>query len=433
MGILERNLRLADPLGLVIFRICFGLFMAWEMLYLIRIDFVELYLVKPGIVFGYDYLVMPHIPAPLLRLIPLLLLAAALLLAFGAWQRWSALVFAVGFSYLFFLDKSIYNNHLYLSILFAAFFAIVPADQMWAIKPGKMPRPAQMWHYRLFQFQLVLVFFFGGIAKLNADWLQNWQPVLAILDQSSFLVDILGLNAAAALLVYGGLLFDLSIGFVLLWRKTVWLGVVLSICFNLINSLLFNDINIFPFMMICSLVLFIPLEKLRSWLKMKAWTAPKFQQLPIKPALKYGLLAFAAFQVLFPLRHWLIPGNTDWTMEGQRFSWRMKVQHRATQEFAFSLLDHGTKTIYPIELGNYFMHEDQKRLMASDPACLVDFAHYLREFHQAKLQSPKVEVKLRLKLSFNGRPAQFVVNPDLDLASVKRIKRGGNDWILPLE
>jgi hypothetical protein len=432
MRIVEQSLRLVDPLGLVIFRICFGLFMAWEMLYLIRLDFVEIYLLKPGIVFGYDFLPLPLLPAPLLKLLPLLLLAAALMLALGAFQKWSALAFAIGFGYLFFLDKSIYNNHLYLSILLAAFFAIVPADQMWALKPSKTPQPAQVWHYRLFQFQLVVVFFFGGIAKLNADWLLHWQPVMEILDQSSFLANLLGMKAAAALLVYGGLVFDLSIGFLLWWRKSVWLGLALSIAFNLTNSFLFNDINIFPFMMMCSLVLFIPSEKMRGWMRLKAWTAPKYQQIPMQAALKYGLTAFVVFQLLFPLRHWLISGNADWTMEGQRFSWRMKVQHRSTEEIAFSLLDHGTKTIYPIDFGNYFIHQDQVRLMASDPACLVDFAHYLQSFHQPKLHSPKVEVKARVKVGFNGHPPQFVVNPDLDLASQKRSKTGGNDWIFPL-
>ena len=429
---IERQKELVDPIGLAFFRIAFGLFMAWEMLYLIRIDFVDVYLIRPGIVFGYDILQLPMLPDGLLKLMPLLLLAAACMISLGVYFKQAAWFFGIGFGYLFFLDKCIYNNHLYLSALLAILLALTPADKAFALRPDKKVNPVRRWHFLILQVQICIVYFYGGIAKLNSDWLFAWQPTLEILNQSNFLANILGTDVAAALLVYGGLVFDLGISFLLFWRKSLPVAIVLVIIFNLLNSTIFNDINIFPYMMMAAMVLFMPSEWLRKWSK-GSWkpaklAAPEFG----KPLLAF-LVIYFIFQFTFPFRHLMFPGNPDWTMEGQRFSWRMKVQHREVKQVEFSILDHQTKTVYPVEMGGYNMHEDQMRLLAADPACIQQFGKYLHDFQAPKLNSFKVEVKGKVQVTFNGRAPQYVVDPDADLSQLKRSLFTHSDWILPLE
>lgn len=422
---------LTDPTGLALFRIAFGLFMAWEMVYLIQLNFVEVYLLRPGIVFGYDLINLPMLPAGVLKALPLLLLLAAILISLGVFFKQAAWFFGIGFGYLFLLDKSIYNNHLYLAILLAILLAFSPADQVLAFKPNKKSEPTRRWHYFILQVQICIVYFYGGIAKLNADWLFAWQPPLEVLAQSSFLAEILGKKLAAAILVYGGLIFDLGVGFLLFWRKALPITIVLVIVFNLLNSFIFNDINIFPWMMMTTLLLFVPSEWLNKFLKTN-WKAPKVAAPNYGMGLKAFMACFWAFQLLFPFRHFVFAGNTDWTMEGQRFSWRMKVQHREIEQVEFSILDHQTKTIYPVELGGYNMHEDQMRLLAQDPACIQQFAKYLHDFQAPRLNSFKVEVKAKVKVSFNGREAQWVVDPATDLAQLRRSPWRHSEWILPL-
>lgn len=428
----ERQKQLQDPIGLALFRIAFGLFMAWEMLYLIRIDFVDVYLIRPGIVFGYDILQLPMLPDGLLKLMPFLLLIAAGMISLGVYFKQASLFFGIGFGYLFFLDKCIYNNHLYLAVLLAFLLAMTPADQAFALRPAKKTTPVRRWHYLILQVQICIVYFYGGIAKLNPDWLYAWQPTLEILNQSNYLSNILGTDVAAALLVYGGLVFDLGISFLLFWRKSLPYAIVFVIIFNLLNSTIFDDINIFPWMMMTAMVLFMPGEWLRKWTKTN-WIAPKYAAPVIGKPLLALLAIWFIFQFTFPFRHLLIAGNPDWNMEGQRFSWRMKVQHREIKQVEFSILDHQTKTIYPVEMGGYNMNEDQVRLIAMDPACVLQFGKYLHDFQAPKLNSFKVEVKAKIQVAFNGRAAQYVVNPEEDLSQLKRKLLQHSDWILPLQ
>ena len=71
---------------------------------------------------------------------------------------------------------------------------------------------------------------------------------------------------AAYFFSYGGLSFDLGIGFVLLWRKTRWLGILAVFFFHLMNNWMFS-IGVFPFLMIGATVLFLEPDTPRKWLQ----------------------------------------------------------------------------------------------------------------------------------------------------------------------
>ena len=45
-------------------------------------------------------------------------------------------------------------------------------------------------------------------------------------------------------------------------------------------------------------------------------------------SLMLAICVFAALQLLMPLRHWLYPGNPNWTEEGHRFAWHMKLRDK---------------------------------------------------------------------------------------------------------
>ena len=70
--------------------------------------------------------------------------------------------------------------------------------------------------------QIFIVYFYGGIAKINPDWLRG-EPMRHWLQNSSdfpVVGPFLTTELAAYLFSYGGLLFDLLIGFILLSSKT---------------------------------------------------------------------------------------------------------------------------------------------------------------------------------------------------------------------
>ena len=62
-------------------------------------------------------------------------------------------------------------------------------------------------------------------------------------------------ESTAYLMSYGGLLYDLTVGPMLLSRRFRWLAVTLTACFHCVNKLVFN-IGIFPWVMIGSTLFF---------------------------------------------------------------------------------------------------------------------------------------------------------------------------------
>lgn len=155
-----------DGSSIAIFRIGFGILMIWEILYLIRIDFVTVFLVRPEVQLQYEFATFLKIlPKIVLNIIQYVLLAAAVCMTLGKYFRVAAITFLVGFTYFFLLDKAYYNNHLYLICLFSFFFCFVPADNRFSISRKAREKVTRWWHLWLFRIQLGVVYFFWGNCK----------------------------------------------------------------------------------------------------------------------------------------------------------------------------------------------------------------------------------------------------------------------------
>ncbi|MEZ4774229.1 MAG: HTTM domain-containing protein [Bacteroidia bacterium] len=428
-------------LGLGIFRISFGAIMLWEMLYLVKLDFVPVFLTDPEVHFHYDLLSwLNPLPENLMWLLIVALIACCVLIILGKWYRPAMAVFAIGFTYIFFIDKAYYNNHLYLICLLSGWLIFIDADT--SLKIGRKTAPTgdetvPAWMYYVLQAHLVMVYFFGGIAKLNYDWLIRHEPVMTMLDEGFYLHQLLGDSIAIGLLTYGGLVFDLTIGFILLFPKTRWLGVAGVLFFNLSNASLFDDINIFPYFMVLATVLFLD----QNWLKEKLYfRKPDPKRKQPKPSvfapsrrLVLILCIYFGIHLLMPFRHFLYPGNPEWTGQGQRFSWRMKIQTRKTEKLEFQVLDYSRKTIYPVDLSAYKLNRDQITLMAMDPAAMWQFCQFLSDRGKIKLHSKKVGVQANIRVSMNNRPVQQMVDPEINMAETTRSIFRNSTWILPLK
>ena len=211
-----------DGTSIAVFRIGFGLIMLWELIYFLRMDFVKDFLIEPKVQFSYEYLsFLKPFPKPILDILIIVLIVCCLFIIIGRFYRKAMIIFCVGFSYLFFLDKSYYNNHLYLICLLSFLLILIPADNKLSFRKNDsdLKNPTQYWHLLILRLQLVIVYFFGGVAKLNYDWLVSNQPVRAILEnkaEQSFLGDLLTSDFILYFFNYGGLVFDLLIPFLLL-------------------------------------------------------------------------------------------------------------------------------------------------------------------------------------------------------------------------
>jgi hypothetical protein len=87
--------------------------------------------------------------------------------------RMSAVLFFLGFTYVFLLEKAHYLNHFYFVSLLSFLMIFVPAHRGLSIDAAtSRPTPAGVapaWALWLLRLQVSVVYVFGGLAKLNGD------------------------------------------------------------------------------------------------------------------------------------------------------------------------------------------------------------------------------------------------------------------------
>lgn len=437
-----------DPHVLFIFRILYGLFMSYEMIDYFRIGLIRNMFFLPVTNFKYDYLNwLEPLPETWMNGILAILLLCALCITFGVLFKWACRIFAVGYAYIFLLDKGLYNNHIYLFILLAILLSFTDADKgfsFWNRKPIPAPFQIPRWQVIILQVQVMIVYFYGGIAKLTYDWLFRCQPVRFLLDSLSsdhFLAPLLKNEVAVYILNYGGLLIDL-LAPVLLWYKPVrkW-AVFPFIIFHATNSRIFSDIGIFPYLMLCGLILYYSIDELPIGEKLKSWfssrsgisgsSRSKSQQFIPSFAFAYILVPYFVFQLLFPFRGHFLPNDLDWTTIGNRFSWRMKVDTRQIEEIQFTAIEPASNKSYPIDIRTR-VNDMQILNMSMDPRSVADFARQLKkEAIDFGLKDP--QIKANIKLTYNRRPVQYFVDPGVDLSEVTYSPFKRLNWVVPLE
>jgi hypothetical protein len=381
------------------------------------------------------------LPEPWMSLYFLLAAGAALGVALGWRFRWTAPAFAVGFLYLFLLEKAHYLNHAYLFCWITALLALTPAWREWSLdirrRPYERTATTPFWCLALFPLLMGIVYFFGGIAKLNEDWIRHAMPLQLWLAAKAdlFLIGpLVAWEGTAWFMAWGGALFDLSIVWLLLWRRTRVFGFVLAIGFHFINLLIFN-IGIFPYLSVALTALFFPPDwpgRAVDWLgrrfpRVARWRAryreflarhphsePRFWQRDTRWAtpLAVGLSLLIALHVFLPLRHHIWPDDVAWTEQGHRYAWRMMLRGKQGRGY-FSVVDRATGEEERV-LPQNELSRRQTRKMLTHPDMILQYAHHLAERAAAAGRDVAVYAHIRVKL--NAGRYHTYVDPEVDLA-----------------
>jgi hypothetical protein len=426
----ERLFRPVDAAALVLFRRCFGVLMVWQMLhYTLGGRLQRLYL-DPGFRFTYaGFAWLPAFPHPVLQGIAWTLLAAAAAIALGWWPRIASATFGLLYFYLLLLDKANYNNHDYLIALLAGLLAMLPLDSPQA--RGTAPA----WALALLRFQIAMPYVFGGIAKLQADWLCRAQPLkiwFALPAESRVPADWLRSAWLPFAVSWSGAVFDLAIVPLLLWRRSRAIAAGLAIAFHLVNASLFK-IGVFPWLMIAATGLFFAPGWPRRFHLLRLPRPPDHAAgrgaRAGRQAVAAALAGYVALQLFLPLRHLLVPGNVDWTEQGHTFAWRMKIRDkRGTVDFVAVTPD-GEPRPLP-GAATSLLTPGQWLMMVHDPEMIRQVAVYIaREWRGSG--GGMVVVRAVTAISFNGRRPQPMVNPDVDLSELPA-GRPSAEWIVPL-
>lgn len=376
--------------------------------------------------------------------------------------RISAILFAIGTIYTFLIDSADYLNHGYLMCLLSVMMIFFPANRAWSLDAKRNPSiqtdTIPYWPVFLLQFQMAVVYFYGGLAKLNPDWLQA-QPIKTWLagKWNYFLIgDIITQEWFAYFISYGGLAFDLCIVPLLVFKRTRVLALVAVIFFHITNKILF-DIGVFPILSIALTLMFFSPSWSRPYLEQ--WFAKNKAKL-LKPASKdtpylktstsskgdfkslgstasnkktpqwaLGIIVlYCLLQLLIPLRHHLYPNNVAWTEQGHRFSWRMMLRHKSAIAH-FKGTNTKTGETWTIHANNY-LNSKQERKMKVHPDMIIQYAHYLKEEYQ-KNGMEDILITANIAVGLNGRPKKPFVKTTKNLAAITYNPFKTIDWLEP--
>jgi vitamin K-dependent gamma-carboxylase len=305
------------------------------------------------------------------------------------------------------------------------------------------------------------VYIYAAIAKMNYDWLflaiplTHWLPkrIGKFEDTSvspflSHLFDTaMDSKLVAQFMSVTGMLYDLLIP-VLFSLGGFWriIGFGLTCVFHITNKIIFS-IGIFPYLSLALATVYFEFDwPLRVWNGtvgriLYGWlgfgradettadhegtkqqhprvadttTAPFVSTYKTK-LMTIVLVMVAGHQILYPLRHYLYPGDVTWNELGHRYSWRMKLRDKVGMVKCGRELPDGH--IEEVPSGS-FLTKKQERTIAGRPEMVEEYAHYLSEYFTYLAGDGKHCPIYCLSLaSVNFRMPQFLLDPRVDLAS----------------
>ncbi|QLE01508.1 HTTM domain-containing protein [Galbibacter sp. BG1] len=427
-----------DNVSLVVFRVFFGLLIFLEAIGAIFTGWVKRTLIDPKFTFnfiGLDFL--QPLPGNGMYFYFALMGLFGLLVMVGFKYRYSMGAFTLMWAGVYFMQKNSYNNHYYLLVLLCLLMLVLPANRYFSldakinpsIKRISMPR----WCKWLIIIQIWIVYTYAAVAKLYSDWLDISVVEMLMKPRAHYLIigDLLQERWVHYLIAYIGILFDLLIVPLLLFKKTRKWAFFASIFFHLFNSIVFQ-IGIFPYMSLAFSLFFFEPKTIRDlFLKKKElYTGNEV----IIPSYRKALLIiggiYFAIQIALPLRHWFIKGDVLWTEEGHRLSWRMMLRGKSGH-ISFKLVNNTTGKVTYVNLRDY-LSPKQQRIITSKPDVIWQFAQRIKKEYRAKGEDISLYA-VSSKVSVNGGELKPFIKPNVDLANEPWHYFSHEEWIYPYE
>ncbi|MGQ0620500.1 MAG: HTTM domain-containing protein [Panacagrimonas sp.] len=427
-----------DIAALAAYRVLFGLLMCVGSLRFMAQGWIERLYVTPTFHFKYWNFEWVQVPGQTgLYLLFGGIALSALMVALGAFYRVAIVAFWCLFTYAELMDVTTYLNHYYFVSLQALILCFLSPHRAWSVDAWLRPRIASMtlpsWQTYWLRFQVGLLYFYAGMAKVETDWLLHAQPLNIWLPAHSglpLLGPLLGQPWVHFAFSWFAFLFDTFIIAFMLWRRARPFAFLVILVFHLFTHLFFN-IGLFPFIMVFGVLIFFDPDwprRVLPWLHRNTPTAPATGPGWTAPRAAFAATvgAFCLIQFLLPLRHWAYPGTVLWHEQGMRFSWRVMLREKSgALDYRVVKADGGSEMVSP----HAYLTDQQYREMAGQPDMILQLAHHIRDDFDARGVGP-VQVYADSTVSLNARAAARMIDPQADLARIDDgMARAG--WILP--
>jgi hypothetical protein len=373
---------------------------------------------------------------------------SAFFVAIGYKYRLSILIFFLSFTYIELMDKTTYLNHYYFVSLVSFIMLFIPCNAMFsidAISIKKSYKTVPKWTIDSLKLMLGIVYFYAGITKINSDWLLNAMPLKLWL-KSKYDLPFIGHTLMQQewfhfFMSWGGMFYDISIPFLLLFRKTRSIAFVLVVAFHITTRVLF-PIGMFPYIMILSTIIFFDSNvhykiihftiKILEFFKMKTDNLKlSFSQVNHYKVWNTSLLIIVVFmtiQIIIPLRSLLYPGELFWNEQGYRFSWRVMLMEKKGNS-VFKIVNSKTNSFFYVNNDDFLTPVQQKQ-MSFQPDMILEYGHYLGN-HFKSQGHQNVAVFVESYVSLNGRLSQQFIDPSANLMELKDSFKH-KFWIKPL-
>jgi len=423
-----------DNSALILFRIFFGILITLEAWGALFTGWIDRTLMAPQQTFnfiGFDFL--QPLPGNGMYFYYFIMGAFGVLVTLGYKYRWSLSVYTVMWTCVYLMQKSSYNNHYYLLVLICIFMLLVPANANLSldaknnekIRSISMPR----WVHLFIILQLLIVYTYASFAKFYPDWLDGTVAELLMYSKKHYWLigDILQQKWTHITIIYFGILFDLLVVPLLLWKKTRTSIFIFAIFFHLFNSIVFQ-IGIFPYLSLAFCLFFFPTEVIHKRFRINKEYYDKEEVLVPSNAglMKAFFVTWFIIQISLPLRHWFIKGDVLLTEEGHRLSWRMMLRSKSGIS-TFKVVNKNTGETTIIKKSEY-LSKKQLRSVGAKPDVIWQFAQRLKKEYAAKGQD--VAVYVDAKVSINRGPYYSFIDSSVDMASAKWDYFFHNEWIL---
>jgi len=442
-----------DVASVVLFRFCFGMLMFWEISRYFYYGWVEDLFAKPQFHFQYEWFwwVIP-LPGNGMHILFAALGILSLMISFGIFYRLAAILFFLGYTYVFLIDKATYNNHFYLICLLSFVLFLAPLNKSWSLDVLRGSEkhtdsiPA-LWLW-IFRFHMGIVYFFGGIAKFDHDWVSGdaTRELLLAANRGTIFQPVMEIVWVTNFYAWSGIIFDLLIPFLMLYKPIRKWAFLAAIFFHTNNYFVFQ-IGIFPILSILLTAMYFDPQFPRKLFPefVKNWISTKYRKRllslniefnenygkhsnqKINPTLKLFLIFYVLIQLILPFRHLQYPGRTSWHEEGHYFAWRMMLRQKITR-LKLNVIHPQTGEERYADPRDY-LNSSQYKVFAGNPGMILQFVHHLDMLVQSNAGfDPKVTAEI--KVSLNGREYIELVDPDLDLSEIP-LYEPSYTWIRP--
>ena len=441
--LLEYFKKESHPSPLALYRIGFGILVMFSLSRFALNGWIESLYLEPDFHFSYYGFSWVKPIGNYTYLVFLICFCSALFVTIGYRYRYAIAILFLSFTYIELMDKTTYLNHYYLISCISFLMIFLPCTTYFAIDSRKNIKIPQ-WTIDSLKFLIIIVYIYAGLAKINSDWLIHAQP-LKIWLRAKYTIPIIGetllqKNFSYYLFSWGGMIYDCTIPFLLLYKRTRYFAFFMVIVFHIMTRILFPPIGMFPYIMIFSCIIFFDsglhkkiLDFIRSIFRLEIKNDEKFNS--DSKSYKGNMLIipiisiFFIFQIISPLRSVFYPGELFWNEQGYRFSWRVMLIEK-TGYTTFKVVDNSSNKFQLID-NMEFLTPFQEKQMSFQPDMILEYAHYLGDTFK-KRGFNDVSVFADSYVTLNGRPSKRFIDPKVDLYKQKNDLKH-KIWIIPIK